>query len=90
MPNQVPDPYPWRFEVCKECGRKNVVGFRVTDAMWDRIMGAGDQRVLCIWCFDERAAEKGIDWTEEPIEFYPVSTIAARKWAHIEDVTPRD
>ena len=80
-------PYPWVFEVCKKCGRKNVAGFRVTNAMWARVMGKS-QDVVCINCFDESAALRGIDWTEEPIEFYCVSTVANEKWGNIEDVTP--
>ena len=75
--------FPWRFEICKQCGRNNVVGFRVTDSMWERVTD-DMEGVLCIWCFDEMAAAKDIDWTEEPVEFYAVSTVANRKWAQVE------
>lgn len=72
--------HPWLHEICKVCGRKNVAGFRVTNEMWKRVTGK-TTGVLCINCFDDLAAEKGIDWTEEPIEFYTISTVASQKWA---------
>lgn len=77
---------PWSFEVCRDCGRDNVVGFRVTDSMWARVVG--EEMVLCIFCFDVRATLREIDWTEEPIEWYPVSTVANRLWGEIEQTGP--
>lgn len=78
---------PWSFEVCKDCGGKNIAAFRVTDSMWQRVTGQ-EEGVLCIACFDKRAADKGIDWTEEPIEFHPVSTVANQKWGKQEVYLP--
>ena len=82
---------PWGFEVCKVCHRKNLAAFRVTNRMWMRVMeldspdGGG---VVCVWCFDDLATAKGIDWTEEPIEWHPVSTIANQQWGEIEQTGP--
>lgn len=74
---------PWAFEVCKACHRKNVASFRVSSRIWRLVMGE-EQGVLCPNCFDDRAAEKDIDWTEDPVEFYPISTIANQRWGEIE------
>jgi len=79
---------PWSFEVCKDCDRKNHVGFRVSDRMWQSVMD-DEQGVLCIDCFDSRATAKGIDWTIEPVDFFPVSTIANQKWGEIEASEPQ-
>lgn len=84
--------YPWRFEVCKRCGRNNILGFRTPDSMWEKVttdfweLAGLQDGVLCLWCFDELAYEKGIDWHEEPIEFHPVSSMANQKWCHRESV----
>jgi hypothetical protein len=80
--------HPWRFEVCKRCLRRNVAGFRVTDSMWGRVTGATPYAaaVLCINDFDELAAERGIDWTEEPVEFYCLSSMAAAKFGDVEQI----
>lgn len=66
----------WGYEVCKDCGRPNIVSFRVSNAMWARVTG-GQATVLCPYCFDRMATEKGIDWTADPVEFWPMSTIKA-------------
>ena len=81
--------YPWRFEVCKDCGRDNVAGFTVTDAIWEEVMG-DTQVVLCIFCFDARATARGIEWDREPINWWPTSHVAAEKWSrarHIREMT---
>ena len=80
--------YPWRFEVCRDCGAKNIVGFRTCNYVWKAVMGDDEGLVLCISCFDRRAAAKGIDWTEEPVEWNPVSTVANAKWQHVKSLAP--
>lgn len=51
----------WTGEICKKCGRRNNVGFRVSDDVWDSV--AGDQEtVWCLQCFDEEAQRKGIKY----------------------------
>lgn len=72
---------PWSFEVCMDCGRNNVVGFTVTDRVWAEVMGESDAPgVFCIFCFDKRAAEKGVEWDKEPVNWWPISTVANAKW----------
>lgn len=78
---------PWSYEVCADCNENIVAGFRVTDSMWELVVG-DSSLTLCLLCFDKRAATKDIAWDKEPIEFHPVSTIANRQWAEIEVSEP--
>jgi len=73
-------------EVCKRCGRENPLGFSVPDDVWKAAVPSEYQdKVLCIMCFDELATEAGIDWSATPIQWYPVSGVAAK-----DDVSKQD
>lgn len=78
---------PWAGEICQDCGCNNIVGFTVASEVWAAVMGSrGASGIFCIWCFDKRATERGVDWTAEPVNFWPVSTIAMQTWATVEEV----
>lgn len=63
-------------EICKCCGRENPLGFHVPDDVWERAVPEPyKNRVLCIMCFDHFATAAGVDWTDTPVEFYPVSGV---------------
>lgn len=67
-------------EVCKRCFRENPVGFTVPDEVWAAaVPETYRDKVLCIFCFDELAARRGVDWSSAPIQFWPVSKVAARR-----------
>lgn len=44
----------WRGEICKRCGRRNCIGFRVLDAIWSAVI-RDRWNVVCPSCFDEEA-----------------------------------
>ena len=72
----------WRGEVCKRCGRRNVIGFVVDDAVWTAVAAdfpfpSGAAPVLCPACFDELAETKGVRYKFKSV--YPVT------WADWED-----
>lgn len=70
----------WPGEICKKCGRRNNVGFKVSDDVWEKVVG--DHMVIwCPFCFDSEAQIKGIkyqfeqcflvswsDWVEGEVE----------------------
>lgn len=64
------DHRPWQGEVCKSCGHRNVVGFRVSDEVWEQVAPTG-VNILCPTCFDELAESKGVRY--EFLETFPVT-----------------
>lgn len=44
----------WQGEVCKRCGKRNVIGYSVSDEIWEQVV-KGRWNVLCPACFDEEA-----------------------------------
>lgn len=48
-------------EHCKRCDRSVVVGFRVDDDVWGRVVG-DVFNVICVLCFDEMAHEKCVPY----------------------------
>jgi hypothetical protein len=46
-------------EWCKHCDRAVVIGFRVDDHVWARVVGDEDT-ACCALCFDELAQDKGV------------------------------
>lgn len=58
-------------EFCHSCGRTvDVVWWEPTDVLWNEI--SGDDGVLCVRCFDERCAQRGVILTWEPRELVRV------------------
>ena len=57
------------LEFCHECGRLVGVIWTATDEMWARVTGK-DEGVLCIQCFDNKAAVARIllRWTPTVIK----------------------
>ena len=48
---------------CKVCGRRDKLGFHVTDEVWAAVVPEPMQGyVACLSCFDALAAQKGIDY----------------------------
>lgn len=60
----------WPGEVCKGCGRRNVIGFRVADDVWQEVAPEG-KNVLCPSCFDELAEAAGVAYSF--LEVFPVT-----------------
>jgi len=60
----------WCGEICKRCSRRNVIGFRVSDELWEKIV-RGRWGVLCTTCFDEEAELAVVSYTF--LELYPVT-----------------
>ena len=61
----------WPGEWCKRCNRRNVIGWSVSDDVWNRVVG-GRWNILCSGCFDEEAELRGILYSFDN-ELYPVS-----------------
>jgi hypothetical protein len=59
----------WAGEICKLCRRRNVVGFRVADDVWQAVAPAG-KNVLCPTCFDELAEAAGVPYAF--LDVFPV------------------
>lgn len=52
----MPTSYP-----CQQCGRRDGLDAVLTDELWEQLTGRKDGGgLLCLWCMDEIAAEKGI------------------------------
>lgn len=65
-------------ERCQRCKRENPLGFSVPDELWaDAVAPFYRDSVLCIFCFDWMATARGVDWSAWPIEWWPVSGVAA-------------
>jgi hypothetical protein len=62
----------WSGEICDRCGRRNVVGFEVSDELWMKVVG-DESVVRCLTCFDEEAQEKVVEYSMEDVAFYHVS-----------------
>ena len=72
--NGVQEAKMWQGEVCKKCHRRNVVGFHVTDEVWEKVAG-GSWNVLCPTCFDELA-----EWVQVPYQFTGVWPVSWSDW----------
>lgn len=51
-------------QTCKVCGRRDKFNFHVPDEFWERVVPPEYQNhVVCLSCFDDFAAQKGIDYS---------------------------
>jgi hypothetical protein len=66
----------WHGETCRKCGRRNVVGFVVSDEAWEAVVG-DPGTIWCPQCFDVVAQARGVRYRF--LEVYPVS------WSDWED-----
>lgn len=57
-------------ETCKRCLRRNVIGFRVENSVWERV-SQGRWGILCPTCFDEEAELLGVAYVF--LEVFPVT-----------------
>ncbi len=55
-------------QTCKKCGRQDGMNFHISDEVWERV-SEGRWNVLCPWCFDQLAVEKGISYEFEDLSF---------------------
>ena len=62
----------WPGELCKRCGRRNVVGFLVPDEVWMAVVG-NSCGCWCLTCFDEEAQAKGVAYRVKPEDLAQVS-----------------
>lgn len=52
-------PIPTSY-ACQECGRRDGLDAAVTDEVWEQLTGRTGGGLLCLWCMDKLAVEKGI------------------------------
>lgn len=64
----------WEGEVCGRCSRRNVVGFLVTNEVWERVVRER-WGVLCTTCFDEEAEAAGVSYS-----FVELSPVTWAEW----------
>ena len=51
-----------RSAPCHRCGRRDGLDAVVSDEVWAAISGRTDGGgILCLWCMDELAAERGLE-----------------------------
>ena len=56
----------WEGQVCKACGRVDVVHFRVPDWLWKLVVPEELRGlVVCLRCFDAFAAQRRIDYADK-------------------------
>ena len=52
-------------QTCKACGQPDKFDFHVPDEIWDAVVPpALRTRVVCLYCFDEFAHERGIEYAD--------------------------
>lgn len=68
-------------EVCSDCNEISRIGFSVPDDIWNQAVG--DNRILCLRCFTQRADFKYVEW-DKNITFFPVSKVTHRECADCE------
>jgi hypothetical protein len=67
---------------CKSCGRLDRFNFHLPDEVWREVVPVELQGlVVCLSCFDEFAAEKGIRYAAHLDEIYFVGKSAAFRFA---------
>ena len=50
-------------QTCKICGQPDKLDFTVPDAIWRAVVPAQfHDRVVCLYCFDEKAREHNVDY----------------------------
>ena len=55
----------WEGQVCKACGRVDVVHFKVPDLLWEAVVPEELRGlVVCLRCFDAFAAQRRIDYAD--------------------------
>ena len=78
-------------QTCKICGRPDKFDFSITDSVWRAVVPPAYQtRVVCLFCFDELARQRNVDYAASlsalrfagdaaTIEFQPItrSTVLA-------------
>src|SRR3990167_10679689 len=58
-------------QTCKVCGRSDKFDFSLPDAVWAAAVPAEYRsRVVCLYCFDEFAAQAGVAYGASPREGY--------------------
>jgi len=65
-------------EICSDCNEVSRIGFSVSDSIWNEAVG--DNRILCLRCFTQRADFKYVEWDKD-IQFFPVSKVTHRECA---------
>lgn len=56
---------PPQRQTCKVCGQPDKFDFSVRDDVWARVVPAGHRsHVVCLYCFDEFAREKGVPYAD--------------------------
>ena len=56
----------WEGQVCKACGRVDVVHYQVPDLLWEAVVPEELRGlVMCLRCFDAFAAAKRIDYADQ-------------------------
>jgi len=56
-------------QTCKVCGAADKFDFHVPDDLWAAIVPPPYRnRVVCLYCFDEFAAERGVDYSRAVAE----------------------
>jgi len=75
--------------VCGRCGKHDPFWFYVPDWVWDRVVTKKFRGriggALCLRCFDDMAARRGIEWCRR-VRLCPVSTARMRRPVREADV----
>jgi len=55
-----------QLQTCKSCGKRDAFDFHVSDETWTRVVpNRLRNKVVCLWCFDQLAKERGVSYAKE-------------------------
>jgi len=57
----------YRPQTCKYCGREQHIVWKVSDELWEQVMGKDNQQTVCLECFAAAAAAKNITIKPEQV-----------------------
>ena len=75
-------------QTCKSCGQPDKFDFCVPDDIWEAIVPPNLQnRVVCLYCFDDYAREQGVDYADSLRTMYFAGRKAAFKFRVVKGVS---
>ena len=75
-------------QTCKACGQPDKFDFTLPDEVWRAILPAAFwDRVVCLFCFDEYARERNIDYADSLSMLYFAGSKAAFEFRAVKGVS---
>lgn len=78
-------------QTCKICGRPDKFDFHVSEKIWEAVVPPEFQtRVVCLYCFDDLAYERGVDYAPAVTKLYFAGDRACLLFRQADPATDRD